>query len=393
MKPRNSILNLAVLSVLAATSTLAAAQSNNATSWADSYYYLGIAGGESRSQFDEQRMVSSQLSNRAIGSGITGHDTRDAAWRLFGGYQFNRHWALELGYFDLGRFGFKSSIFPTGFVNGELKVRGDSLDLVGSLPVTDNFSIIGRIGAHYSRTQAAFNGTGSASFVSSNPSTRKTNVKAGLGLQYAFTPNVMLRVEGERYQLDSPVGGKGYVNTAMVSLVFPLNRQGIAPQRVAVEPTYVAPAPEPVVVVQAPVVVVTPPPPPPVQTRSRVTFSAESLFGFDKSAMRPEGTAALDTFIRDVQSSRYDVITVEGHTDRLGTTAYNQRLSAQRATAVKSYLVDTGRLDASKINVVGKGESVPVTKDGDCVGKTPTKKLIACLQPDRRVDVEVTGTR
>jgi OmpA-OmpF porin, OOP family len=395
MKPLKSRCYLAIVGVLAATSTIAIAQSSSAVSWAESYYYVGIAGGEARSQFDEQRLVSSQLSPGVIGSGITGHDTRDGAWRIFGGYQFNRYWALELGYVDLGRFSFTSSIYPTGSLNGELKARGDTLDLVGTMPITDNFSIIGRIGANYSRTQSAFNGTGNAALVNGNPSNRKTNMKAGAGLQYAFSPNFMVRAEGERYQLNDPMGGKGYINTAMISLVFPFNRERVAPMRTA-EPVYVAPQPTPQpqpVMVAPPPTVVAAPSPPPVPSKRRVTFSAETLFGFDKSTIRPEGMSALDTFIRDVQSTQYDVMTIEGHTDRLGTAAYNQKLSETRAATVKSYLVDTGRLEGSKIQIVGKSESMPVTKDGDCVGKSATKKLIACLQADRRVDVEVTGMR
>ena len=101
----------------------------------------------------------------------------------------------------------------------------------------------------------------------------------------------------------------------------------------------------------------------------------------------------MDKFARDLAGSRFDVVNVEGHTDRLGTTAYNERLSTRRADAVKTYLVGSGRIDAAKVAAVGKGESMPVTKPDDCKGKSPTPKLIACLQPDRRVDIEVVGTR
>jgi OmpA-OmpF porin, OOP family len=60
---------------------------------------------------------------------------------------------------------------------------------------------------------------------------------------------------------------------------------------------------------------------------------------------------------------------------------------------VKGYLVSNGRLDAAKVSAQGKGETTPVTKPEDCKGNTPNAKLIACLQPDRRVDIEVVGTR
>lgn len=128
-------------------------------------------------------------------------------------------------------------------------------------------------------------------------------------------------------------------------------------------------------------------------SRRRVSFQAESLFGFDKSALRPEGRAALDTFASELASTQFDTVMVEGHTDRLGSSAYNQRLSTQRANAVKSYLVASGKVDAGKVMAVGKGESMPQTQAGDCKGKAANAKLIACLQPDRRVEIEVVGTR
>ena len=127
--------------------------------------------------------------------------------------------------------------------------------------------------------------------------------------------------------------------------------------------------------------------------RKRVTFSAESLFGFDQSAVRPEGMKALDGFAGDLAGTQFDSISVEGHTDRLGSTAYNQRLSQQRADAVKDYLVTSGHVDAARITATGKSESMPVTLANTCVGEHQTARLIACLQPDRRVDVEVVGTR
>ena len=125
----------------------------------------------------------------------------------------------------------------------------------------------------------------------------------------------------------------------------------------------------------------------------RVSFSADSLFGFDQSIIKPEGRVALDNFVRQLADTRYDVVMVEGHTDRLGSAAYNQRLSLKRAETVKSYLVTTGGLSPAKVSSVGKGLTEPVTKPEDCRGTRRNAKLIACLQPDRRVEVEVTGTR
>lgn len=397
MKLTKTACHIAILGALLTSSSLVVAQSMSAAEWRESYGYLGLAGGESRFQFDEQRMVTTQLPTGVIGSGITDDDKRDRAWRVFGGIQYNRYWALELGYFDLGRSRFTSSIYPTGDLRGEVKVKGASLDLVGSAPLNERFALVGRVGAHFSRTRAAFGGTGNAAFVSSTPSDRKTNMKVGAGMQYAFTPQMIVRLEGERYKLDDPLGGKGYANAALISVVIPINRQSSRAMTASASVYTPEPAAAVVVVDPSPpaqVVIAPPPTTPPVRPmRSRVTLSSESLFGFDKATIRPETLGVLDALARDARDANYESISIEGHTDRLGSTTYNQSLSERRADAVKGYLVDTGKLDGARIRTVGKNESMPVTKSGECVGTASTKKLVACLQPDRRVDVEVVGTR
>lgn len=123
----------------------------------------------------------------------------------------------------------------------------------------------------------------------------------------------------------------------------------------------------------------------------KINFSGDALFDFDRSALRPEGKAMLDDLVRTLQGANYEVILAIGHTDRIGTKAYNQKLSVRRAEAVKKYLVDKG-IAPNRVYAEGKGETQPVTKPGDCKGKRG-KQLIACLQPDRRVDVELTGSK
>lgn len=123
----------------------------------------------------------------------------------------------------------------------------------------------------------------------------------------------------------------------------------------------------------------------------KINFSADALFDFDKSALRSEGKAMLEDLVRVLQGAQFEVILAIGHTDRIGSKAYNQKLSVRRADAVKNYLVEKG-IAPNRIYSDGKGEIQPVTKAADCLGKRG-KALIACLQPDRRVDVEVTGTK
>jgi OOP family OmpA-OmpF porin len=102
---------------------------------------------------------------------------------------------------------------------------------------------------------------------------------------------------------------------------------------------------------------------------------------------------ALDAFAAQLKGAQFDVITVTGYTDRIGSHAYNMKLSMRRAESVKSYLVVAAGIPADKVTARGADGEDPVTKPDECPGQRRTPKLIACLQPDRRVDVEVVGTR
>jgi len=127
-------------------------------------------------------------------------------------------------------------------------------------------------------------------------------------------------------------------------------------------------------------------------SNEKITVAADALFDFDKAVLRPEGKAKLDELVSKAKAVNLEVILAVGHTDRLGSDAYNQKLSEKRAAAVKEYLVAKG-IEANKVYTEGKGEKQPVT-GGKC-GKSEkkTKALIDCLQPDRRVDIEVIGTK
>ncbi len=123
----------------------------------------------------------------------------------------------------------------------------------------------------------------------------------------------------------------------------------------------------------------------------RMSFSADVLFGFDKAELRPEGKLMLDDLARQLNGMTYDLIQTTGHTDRFGRTAYNQRLSERRADSVKNYLIGQN-IPAQRIEASGRGETQPLTLVNECRG-AKSAKVIACLQPDRRVDVEMTGSR
>jgi OOP family OmpA-OmpF porin len=154
-----------------------------------------------------------------------------------------------------------------------------------------------------------------------------------------------------------------------------------------------APAPAPVVAAPPP-----PPPPPPRPAPApapapqvqKITLASKALFDFDKAVLKPEGMAAIDSEIiaklKDVQ--KLELVLVTGHTDRIGSQAYNQKLSERRADAVRNYLVSKG-VAKDKIETLGMGKTQPVP--GVTCTMTAMKELIACLAPNRRVEVEVKG--
>ena len=122
----------------------------------------------------------------------------------------------------------------------------------------------------------------------------------------------------------------------------------------------------------------------------KIILSTDALFDFDRAVLKPKGKQSLDNLITRLSKVKYDVIVAVGHTDRLGSADYNKKLSVKRAEAVKSYLVTTHGIDTSSVFVDGKGETSPVTGT-TCKGKG--KELISCLQPDRRVEIEIAGVR
>lgn len=129
----------------------------------------------------------------------------------------------------------------------------------------------------------------------------------------------------------------------------------------------------------------------PKPAAQKVTLSSDALFDFNKATLRPEGVEKLTKLVDDVKGLKLEVIIAVGHADRLGSDAYNQKLSERRAAAVKTFLVGKG-VEPNRVYTEGKGEKQPVTKAGDCKGPK-SKKVIDCLQPDRRVEIEVIGTK
>ncbi|WP_028602756.1 outer membrane protein OmpA [Ottowia thiooxydans] len=143
----------------------------------------------------------------------------------------------------------------------------------------------------------------------------------------------------------------------------PAPAPGAAPAPAATPAPAAAPAPAPV-------------------AASKVTYAADAFFDFDKSVLKPEGRAKLDDLIGKVKGINLEVIIAVGHTDSVGSNAYNQRLSVRRAEAVKAYLVSKG-IERNRIYTEGKGKTQPVADNRTAEGRAK----------NRRVEIEVVGTR
>ena len=125
-----------------------------------------------------------------------------------------------------------------------------------------------------------------------------------------------------------------------------------------------------------------PAPAPAQAVASKVTFSADAFFDFDKSVLKPEGKAKLDDLASKVKGINLEVVIAVGHTDSVGSDAYNQKLSVRRAEAVKAYLVSKG-IEKNRVYTEGKGEKQPIADNKTKEGRAK----------NRRVEIEVVGTR
>ena len=360
---------LGLLALAAFASPLAIAQ--------DSGWYAGGNVGRSLATIDDERITSGLQAGGLATSSIADRD-RNHGFKLYGGYQINRNFAVEGGYFDLGKFGYMATTVPAGTLNGDIKLKGLNLDLVGIVPLTEKFSVFGRAGLNYAKAKDTFTSTGAVQVNNPNPSKSGTNFKLGLGVQYALTDALSVRAEAERYRVNDAIGNKGHIDLYSVGLVysFGAKTQAPAPQAAA--------APAPVAdVVAAPPPAPVAPPPAPAPRFEKYTLSATELFGFNSAKLKPQ-QSKLDEIATALKgNSEVGNVVITGYADRIGSPKANQTLSEHRAAAVKTYLSSKG-VEASRLKAQGKGEADPVV---ECKEKNRTA-LIKCLAPNRREEVE-----
>lgn len=365
------MLGLVALAVIA--SPVASAQ--------DSGWYLGANLGKSKAKIDDARITSSLLGGGFTSVSISDRDS-STGYKIFGGYSFNKYFALEGGYFDLGKFGFTATTLPAGTLNGEAKFKGFNLDGVLSLPFTEKFSAFGRIGVNNAEAKDAFSGTGLVNVLDPDPSKRTTNIKYGAGLQYDFTKAFGMRVEMERFRVNDAVGNKGDIDLLSLGVLIRFGRTSSAPAP--------APAPLPAPIEKA----VLPPPPPPVlapepvmvvaPAKSEVYCTVLGLsFEIDKGEIQrddKEKIKVLGTFMAKYPET---TVVIEGHSDDIGTPLHNMALSQQRAQSTVDYLAEVHHIDRSRMRAIGFGSAHPIADNATEDGKRQNRRvdaIIACVK-------------
>lgn len=299
------------------------------------------------------------------------------------GKELSESWDLQ------GGLGYNTATQDTGIAGASGRYKQTTLGLDALYMFSrSNFRPFLLAGLGAARNKVNYSGTGLAG----DDSKTSWLGNVGLGAQYLINDTFGLQADLREQWSRAPLGrtavgaadDSGTVANTLLSLggIFRFGAPAPMPVVAAAEPApaaVVEPTPAP-----APMVEPAPAAPAPVACKPNletVTVSAEKLFGFDKAKLQDGAKPILDDTVAKIKANpELKTVIVTGHTDRIGSAAYNQKLSEKRANIVKEYLVSQG-VDAAIITSVGKGESEPVEA---CKGVTG-KKLISCLAPNRRV--------
>ena len=344
-----------VVAGLAAASVAQAAPQENT-------FYAGVKAGQA-SFHDGDGVRALARENSA------GYHRNSFTYGVFGGYQIlnqdNLGLAVELGYDDFGR--------AKGRKGGKTFAKhtnhGAHLSLKGSYEVLEGLDVYGKAGVALVRSDYKFydptrvHGVGRHSL--------RTSGLFAVGAEYAVLPELAVRLEyqwltrvGKFREQDRPNSAINYnpwIGSINAGISYRFG-QGEAP------------------VVAAPEMV-------------SKTFSLNSdvTFAFGKANLKPQAQATLDSVYGEISQVKSAKVAVAGYTDRIGSDAFNVKLSQERADSVANYFVAKG-VAADAISATGYGEANPVT-GATCDQVKGRKALIACLAPDRRVEIAVNGTK
>jgi OOP family OmpA-OmpF porin len=360
--------------VLASALAGFAAAGGQAAQADDAGWYGGLSVGQSRAKIHDARNAAQLLGAGLSTTSIDDND-RDTGFKLLAGKKFNRNFAVEGGYFNLGEFGFTANTAPPGSLTGNIKLQGLNLDAVGILPFTEKFSAFGRVGLTYTEAKDTFRGTGAVTVSNPNPKKSEANYKVGAGLQYDFTRALALRGEWERYRINDAIGNKGDIDMVSVGLIYRFGTEKPAP-RAATPPPYVAPAPVPVAAAPAPaplLVIV------PIVAKTQQYCSILDIqFDINQKTVRHEMDERIEKVAVFMRKYPDTTAVIEGHTDEVGPSADNMQLSQTRADNVVSYLAGRG-IARSRLKAEGYGETRPLADNRTEIGKRLNRRINAII--------------
>lgn len=334
-----------------------AAVNGQAAEAPESGWYGGLSLGPTHAKVDDDRIRSGL-------SGVTSinHKENSLGFKLFGGYKVNKNFAVEGGYFNLGKFGYTANT-TTGSQTGSAKFQGLNLDAVGILPVAPKLSALGRVGLTYTQGKDTFSGVGVSG--DSNPKKSEANYKLGLGVQYDLTDSLGLRGEAERYRINDAIGNKGSAYMFSVGLVYIFGAEKPIPR--AATPAPVAAAPEPVLVIV------------PIVAKTQQYCSILDIqFEINKSTVQRESEEKIEKLAIFMRKYPDTTAVIEGHTDEVGTSADNMRLSQSRADNVVNYLEKRG-IARSRLQAVGYGNTRPIADDSTEIGRRLNRRIDAVI--------------
>ena len=320
---------IGLLALTALASAMAAAD--------DTGWYVGGNLGIARARIDNSA-IETGLADEGFSTTSINDKDRHSAYKLFGGYQFTRYFALEGGYYSLGKFGFSATTAPAGSLDGNTRMNGYDLDAVGILPFTEKFSAFGRLGVNRTEVRDSFTGSGLVQVTDESPDKRSNHYKFGVGLQYSFADHLQGRAEVERYRINDAIGNHGDVDVISLGLVYRFGGTG-APQTQAGDGApSAALAAEPIL----DVVPVT------VQTQQYCSI-LDIQFDINQDEIQPkekEKLTVLGTFLNKYPDT---TAVIEGHADNVGSAEDNMTLSQRRADSVVSYLVTDLHIAPSRL--------------------------------------------
>ena len=359
---KKTAIALVVAGLAAASVAQAAPQANT--------FYVGAKAGQA-SFHDGIKSNTDATNPRSLNFG-NGYHRNSVTYGVFGGYQVlnqdNFGLAVEAGYDDFGRVKF----LRNGKTNVKHTNHGAHLGVKGSYSLTEGLDFYGRAGAALVRSDyKVYNSKGARVHSAGRHSLRVSPVFAA-GFEYALPslPELALRLEYQwlarvgklRTQTgpNSSVDYNPWIGSINAGLSYRFG-QGAAP-------------------VVAPEVV-----------SKTFNLSSDVTFAFGKANLKPQAKATLDGIYGEIAQINNANVAVAGYTDRIGKDAPNVKLSQRRADSVANYLVAKG-VPAQSISAVGHGKANPVT-GSTCDAVKGRKALIACLAPDRRVEIAVNGTK